>query len=69
MGADDRSGPRITTFLNYFSSLHKADSSDISWITSEGRMGTEWIPSGINLGEIGLSTNLKEKQVLMIRKR
>ncbi|RJU84492.1 MAG: hypothetical protein DWB93_01295 [Candidatus Poseidoniales archaeon] len=52
MGADDRSGPRITTFLNYFSSLHKADSSDISWITSEGRMGTEWIPSGINLGEI-----------------
>ncbi|MFL2957889.1 MAG: ATP-NAD kinase family protein [Candidatus Thalassarchaeaceae archaeon] len=52
MGADDRSGPRIMTFLNYFSSLHKADSADISWITSEGRMGTEWIPREINLGDV-----------------
>ena len=29
LGADDRSGPRIITFLNYFSSLHKADLNDI----------------------------------------
>jgi predicted polyphosphate/ATP-dependent NAD kinase len=52
LGADDRSGPRIMTFLNYFYSLYKTNPSGISWITSEGRMGTDWIPSEIDLGDI-----------------
>ena len=52
MGADDRSGPRIMTFLNYFSSLSRGNPINLSWITSEGRMGTNWIPQGIKIGSI-----------------
>ena len=44
MGAEDRSGPRMRTMLEHFSSIHRAGFEDISWVTSEGRMGTEWLP-------------------------
>ena len=44
MGAEDRSGPRMRTMLEHFSSIHRAGFEDISWVTSEGRMGTEWFP-------------------------
>ena len=44
MGAEDRSGPRMRAMLEHFSSIHRAGFEDISWVTSEGRMGTEWLP-------------------------
>ena len=44
MGAEDRSGPRMRAMLEHFSSIHRAGFEDISWVTSEGRMGTEWFP-------------------------
>lgn len=52
LGADDRSGPRIVTFLNYFSSLYKPDLYDIFWVTSKGRMGTDWMPKEIDVGSV-----------------
>ncbi|MFL2493537.1 MAG: ATP-NAD kinase family protein [Candidatus Thalassarchaeum sp.] len=44
MGAEDRSGPRLRAMLKHFSSIHRSGFDDISWVTSEGRMGTEWLP-------------------------
>ena len=44
MGAEDRSGPRMRAMLEHISSIHRAGFEDISWVTSEGRMGTEWFP-------------------------
>ena len=44
MGAEDRSGPRMRVMLEHFSAIHRAGFEDISWVTSEGRMGTEWFP-------------------------
>ncbi|MEC7720813.1 MAG: NAD(+)/NADH kinase [Candidatus Thermoplasmatota archaeon] len=44
MGAEDRSGPRMRAMLEHFSSIHRAGFEEISWVTSEGRMGTEWLP-------------------------
>ena len=44
MVAEDRSGPRMRAMLEHFSSIHRAGFEDISWVTSEGRMGTEWLP-------------------------
>ena len=44
MGAEDRSGPRMRAMLEHFSSIHRIGFDDISWVTSEGRMGTEWFP-------------------------
>ena len=44
MGAEERSGPRMRAMLEHFSSIHRAGFEDISWVTSEGRMGTEWLP-------------------------
>ena len=46
MGAEDRSGPRLRAMLEHFSSIHRAGFDDISWVTSKGRMGTEWLPDG-----------------------
>ena len=46
MGAEDRSGPRLSAMLEHFSSIHRAGFDDISWVTSKGRMGTEWLPDG-----------------------
>jgi len=51
MGAEDRSGPRMRAMLEHFSSIHRAGFEEISWVTSEGRMGTEWLP-GAEIGSI-----------------
>jgi|TARA_B110000444_G_scaffold53082_1_gene48992 predicted polyphosphate/ATP-dependent NAD kinase len=50
-GAEDRAGPRVKDALHYFSNLHR-DKSEIQWFTSEGRMGTHWIPEDIEIGDI-----------------
>ncbi len=52
MGAEDRSGPRLTTMLEHFSELHRAGFDDIEWLTSEGRMGTDWLPKGAKIGSV-----------------
>ena len=53
MGAEDRSGPRMKAMLEHFSSIHRAGFEDISWVTSEGRMGTEWLPEA-EIGSISI---------------
>jgi|TARA_B110000881_G_scaffold175878_1_gene160686 predicted polyphosphate/ATP-dependent NAD kinase len=57
MGADDRSGPRLRKFLEHFSLLHRGSFDDISWITSEGKMGSKWFPKDV---DIGLVTTVHE---------
>jgi len=52
LGAQDRSGPRMTNMLVHFSTLHRAGFDDVEWLTSEGRMGTEWLPKGANIGTV-----------------
>ena len=52
LGAEDRSGPRLTLMLEHFSKLHRASFDDIEWLTSEGRMGTDWLPKGVKIGSI-----------------
>ena len=52
MGAEDRSGPRTTLMLENFSRIHRTGFDPIVWVTSEGRMGTEWIPDGSEIGEL-----------------
>ena len=47
-GAEDRAGPRVRDALAHFTRLRK-DTSDLQWITSEGRMGSEWIGSEIGI--------------------
>ena len=51
-GAEDRSGPRLESMLGHFSRIHRTESSQIEWITSTGRMGTEWIPVELEIGTI-----------------
>ena len=53
MGAEDRSGPRMRAMLEHFSSIHRAGFEDISWVTSEGRMGTDWFPEA-EIGSISI---------------
>ena len=53
MGAEDRSGPRMRAMLEHFSSIHRAGFEDISWVTSEGRMGTDWFPEA-EIGSISV---------------
>ena len=45
-GAEDRAGPRIKDSLAHFARLRK-DTSELEWVTSDGRMGTDWIDSEI----------------------
>ena len=52
LGADDRSGPRMASFLNHFSTLYRGPFDEITWITSQGRMGTEWFPKNVNIGSV-----------------
>ena len=47
-GAEDRAGPRVKDALAHFARLRK-DTSDLQWVTSEGRMGTDWIDSEIGI--------------------
>ena len=49
-GANDRSGPRVKDTLEHFANLHR-EVSDITWFTSEGRMGTDWVPKNIQIGD------------------
>ena len=51
-GAEDRSGPRLEFMLGHFSRIHRDESTEIEWITSKGRMGTEWIPAEFDIGTI-----------------
>ena len=51
-GAEDRSGPRLESMLRHFSSIHRGESSQLEWITSRGRMGTDWIPAELQAGTI-----------------
>ncbi len=52
MGAEDRSGPRMTATLTHFDSIHRMGFDDLHWITSEGRMGTDWFPEDANIGAL-----------------
>ena len=49
-GAEDRAGPRVTDCLAYFSKLHR-DCSNIEWVTSKGRMGTDWMSDDLGAVE------------------
>jgi len=53
-GAEDRSGPRLESMLGHFSRIHRDESTQIEWITSKGRMGTEWIPDEFEIGTISV---------------
>ena len=51
-GAEDRSGPRMRLMLEYFSKLRRSGFEGIEWVSSEGRMGTEWLPEGATIGSV-----------------
>ena len=51
-GAQDRSGPRMRLMLEYFSKLRRSGFEGIEWVSSEGRMGTDWLPEGANIGSV-----------------
>ena len=51
-GAEDRSGPRLESMIRHFSKIHRDELSQIEWITSTGRMGTDWIPDELDIGTI-----------------
>ena len=51
-GAEDRSGPRMRLMLEYFSKLRRAGFEGIEWVSSEGRMGTDWFPQGATIGSV-----------------
>ena len=57
-GAEDRAGPRVRDALAHFARLRK-DTSDLQWVTSEGRMGSEWIDS-----EIGIISTIHQSSEL-----
>ncbi len=47
-GAEDRSGPRMRAMLEHFSAIAGAKLEECHWVTSDGRMGSEWIPESIS---------------------
>ena len=47
-GAQDRSGPRMRIMLDHLIAISKESLDGIQWYLSEGRMGTDWIPSTIS---------------------
>jgi len=51
-GAEDRSGPRLESMIRHFSKIHRDESRQIEWVTSTGRMGTDWIPDELYIGTI-----------------
>lgn len=51
-GAQDRSGPRMRGMLNHLITITKKNLDEIQWYVSEGRMGTDWIPSAVSSLEI-----------------
>ena len=50
-GAEDRSGPRMKNMLLHFSAIHKREAKELEWIISKGRMGSDWIPEDLEIGE------------------
>jgi len=50
LGAEDRSGPRTTAMLQHFSRIHRNGADELEWITSFGRMGTDWVPVDAEIG-------------------
>lgn len=53
-GAEDRSGPRLESMIRHFSKIHRDESRQIEWVTSTGRMGTDWIPDELDIGAISV---------------
>tara|TARA_B100000945_G_scaffold77849_1_gene60115 strand:+ start:11470 stop:12618 length:1149 start_codon:yes stop_codon:yes gene_type:complete len=51
-GAEDRSGPRLKSMLEYFFRIHRGDQAELEWVTSQGRMGTDWIPSEMEEADV-----------------
>ena len=51
-GAEDRSGPRMMLMLEHFCKLRRSGFDGIEWVSSEGRMGTDWLPEGVNIGSV-----------------
>ena len=51
-GAEERSGPRMRLMLEYFSKLRRSGFEGIEWVSSEGRMGTDWLPEGATIGSV-----------------
>jgi len=47
-GVEERSGPRMRAMLEHFSAIAGAKSEECHWVTSDGRMGSEWIPESIS---------------------
>ncbi|MAS80098.1 MAG: hypothetical protein CMA28_00505 [Euryarchaeota archaeon] len=43
-GAEDRSGPRMKLMLQHFAKIHRVGFEEIEWVTSRGRMGSDWMP-------------------------
>ena len=38
--------------LEYFSKLRRSGFEGIEWVSSEGRMGTDWLPQGATIGSV-----------------
>ena len=38
--------------LEYFSKLRRSGFEGIEWVSSEGRMGTDWLPEGATIGSV-----------------
>jgi len=51
-GAEDRSGPRMRLMLEHFSRLRRDGFEGIEWVSSEGRMGTDWLPKEAIIGSV-----------------
>ena len=54
-GAEDRSGPRMRAMLEHFSAIAGTKLEECHWVTSDGRMGSEWIPESISEIEFAVS--------------
>ena len=37
--------------LLHFSAIHKTEPKELEWIISKGRMGSDWIPEDLEIGE------------------
>tara|TARA_B100001758_G_C18396416_1_gene606226 strand:+ start:45 stop:1190 length:1146 start_codon:yes stop_codon:yes gene_type:complete len=53
MGAEDRAGPRVIDALTYFDKIFD-NTQLIEWYISEGRMGSQWIPDDVSIGNFNL---------------
>ena len=65
MGAQDRSGPRTSMMLENFSRIHRSGFGNIVWVTSEGRMGTDWFQMSPKLARSLLPT--RQQKALLRR--